>query len=493
MTSDAPVAVRATPPSRPSKKRLLRRIVGYALSRGMTEIMLAIRGVLLAVILGPLAFGTWALLRLAMRYSALGALGLYRGLEVELLQGDQALSSRQRDAAAAAALGFVLVISGTLAGIALGSSFLVQDSSVRLVLRGFAAASLAETLYGYALVCTRIRGNLRRFSFLETGTSMLHVLFAVGLAWAWGLGGAFIGLTLANLLGVAAAMSWVPFRPAFELAPVRRMFRVGFPVVLTLAVGILLATGDRWVVALWGGPAMLGQYAFAGSVTMVAGALAIVIRTVVFPQVYGEASSSGAAVALRSHMEGALLPFARLVPPLLGALSFALAPLVAVAAPSYLEAIAPGRVFLLAGAATGLVNLATVGAMAAGRQHRLPLYALTALALTLTLSILALISGLGLGAVASATFAGHLLFAALVLRLNVRETGVSNAERLVATILLPLVWCAVAVGLSGFLFPRVDYGSAAAALGVYLAFLLPLLPLWRDEWRRLRAHHSPGN
>jgi O-antigen/teichoic acid export membrane protein len=256
--------------------------------------------------------------------------------------------------------------------------------------------------------------------------------------------------------------------------------------VLTMGTGILLATGDRWVVALWGGSTMLGYYAFAGSLTTAAAALALVVRTVVFPQVYGEASSAGAAAALQSHLERALLPFAWLLPPLLGAASLALGPIVAGAIPTYLEAVAPARLFLLSGAAMGLVNLASIGAVAAGQQRRLPLYAASGLALTCALSVAALASGYGLGAVAGATFAGHLLFAALVLRLNVQEAGVPRVERFVAAILLPLVWCTVAVSITGALFPAADSLSAVLALGVYLLLLLPLASRWKEEWRRLQ-------
>jgi len=442
--------------------------------------------VLLAVLLGPAAFGTWALLRLIMRYSALVGLSVYRGLELELLR-NKGRSTNSADGFAPAALGFVLLVSGGLASASLLASFLVNAESDRVLLRGFAAASLAEALFGYALVCTRVRGNLRLYSMLESGTAVLHVVCAVALARVWGLGGAFVGLTIAYLLGIAASTRWLDLRPALNGRAVRRMLEIGFPVVLSLAAGILLATGDRWVVAIWGGQTMLGYYAFAGSVTTVASALALVVRTVVFPQVYGEASSHGAATALQLHLERALLPFARLLPPLLGALSLALGPIVAAAVPSYREAIAPGRVFLLSGVAMGLVNLASIGAVAAGRQRRLPLYAGSALALTFVLSMIALAGGYGLGSVAAATFAGHLLYAVLVLRLNVRETGVADAARFVGITLLPLVWCTAAVGLVGQVVTGLDPASTLLGFFLYILLLIPLVPGWRTEWQRIKG------
>jgi len=232
---------------------------------------------------------------------------------------------------------------------------------------------------------------------------------------------------------------------------------------------------------------MLGYYAFAGSLTTAAGALALVVRTVVFPQVYGDVVHAGSASALQGHLERALLPYARLLPPLLGAASLLLAPVVAVAMPKYVEAIAPARLFLLAGAAIGLVNLASVGAVAAGRQRQLPVYALSALALTLGLSAVALSIRPSLGGVAGATFAGHILFAALVLRLNVREAGIPQAERFVWRTLLPLIWCTAAVSLTGLLFPRTDATAASLSFAVYLLLLLPLVPAWREEFRRLSS------
>jgi O-antigen/teichoic acid export membrane protein len=466
--------------------RLLHRLAGYALSRGAAETMLGIRGVGLALLLGPAAFGTWALLRLSTRYAALVGFAVLRGLEREMVQGDVKRSTTDGDSSAAAALGFVLLACGSLAGLGLAASFVVLDPQYRLLLRAFAAAALSEAVYHYALTCIRLRSSLRMYAVIETGTAVLHVVLAMGLGWLWGLAGAFGGLVLANLVGVAAASRWVDFKPAFRLDPLRRLLHVGLPITLSICVGILLSTADRWVVAAWGGPTILGYYAFAASVMAPAIALGQVIRTVVFPQVYGEASSAGPATAVQAHLGRALLPFARLLPPILGVIGILAGPIIATAMPNYVQAIAPGRLFVLVGVATGLVTVASVGAVAAGRQRQLPVYAGGALAVTLGLSILALKSGLGLAAVAGAAFLGNLLFAAAVLRLNVRESGLPNPERFVVMALLPLTWCTAAVAAVGRLFPGTDASSTALALGMYLLLLLPLAPAWRGEWRRVR-------
>ncbi|MFL5401802.1 MAG: lipopolysaccharide biosynthesis protein [Gemmatimonadales bacterium] len=481
------VATPAPADSSRGGRSLLRRVAGYAISRGTTETLLGVRSVLLAALLGPAAFGSWALLRLGMRYAALAGLGVFRGLEVELLQADARGRTAAKDSPASTALGFILLVGGGLSAIAAAASFAVSDGQYRRLLLGFAVASLAELVYTYAMVCIRVRTGLRRYAILETSTAALHVLFAVALAHVWGLAGAFAGLALANLIGLSVAAHWVPLRPRLHLQPLQRLLHVGLPVALTNCVGILLVTADRWVVTFWGGPTMLGYYAFGASVTVVAAALALVIRTVVFRQVYGQAFSTGKATALRAHLEQALLPFARLLPPVLGLAGLAVGPLVAALLPGYTQAIAPARLFLLAGAAIGLVNLASIGALAAGMQRRLPLYAGGALALTTGLSILALASGAGLEAVAAAALLGYLVYAAAMLRLIVRESGARDVNRFVLITLLPLIWCSGAAALAGRLVTDNTVSSAAFGVGVYALLLLPLAGGWRTELRRLRG------
>jgi O-antigen/teichoic acid export membrane protein len=461
------------------------------MSRGATEGLLALRSILLAALLGPAAFGTWAMLRIGMRYSALAGLGVFRGLEMELLQPQGKRPSSRNDSPAASALGFILLVSGTISAAAVIAALVLPNPRLKVLFGGFAAANLAESVFGYAMVCTRVRTTLRRYAVLETSTTVLHVLCAVGLAHVWGLAGAFGGLAAANIIGILAAASWVEFRPALVLEPLRRLLRVGLPIALTGCVGVLLITADRWIIAIWGGPSMLGYYAFGASVTTAAAALAMVIRTVVFRQVYGDATADGAAAALRAHLELSLLPFARLLPPLLGVAGLAIAPLVALTMPGYVQAVAPARLFLLVGAALGVVNLSTVGVIAAGCQRRLPVYAGIALAVTSILSVVALKTGLGLEGVASAALAGNVLYAASVLRLIVRETGAADANRFVIITLFPLVWCAGALVIVGHLLPDTDVTSTVLAVGSYLLLLVPLVPGWRTEWRRLlSASHS---
>lgn len=474
-----------TAASRPAERGgLLHKVAGYSAMRASAEGLVGLRGILLAALLGPAAFGSWALLRLATRYAFLAGLAVSRGLEVELLQTSRdAADARSR--ASSAALGFMLAVSGVLAGLALVAAALVESPTNSLVLQGFAAAVLAEAVYGYALVSTRVRATLRRYALLETGTAALHLGLGVVLARMFGLAGAFAALALSASAGAAVASRWVAMRPRLDPQAVRGMLAVGVPVALTGVVVVLLQTADRWVVAAWGGQELLGYYAFGGALASAGVALALAVRTVVFPEVYGEVKDVGATTALRRHLERSLIPFATLVPPVLGAIGACVGPAVELITPQYAPAIPPARLFLLSGAALGLVNLAAVGAVAAGRQSLLPMYAAGALAVSLALAATALALGLSLEGAAAASLTGHALFAAAVLRLNATLSGIRQPGRLAVRALRSLVWCAVAVTVAGHTGAALRHD--AVAVGVYAFLMLPLVPRCRGEWRRLRG------
>ncbi len=252
---------------------LIRRVAGYSAMRGVAEGLLGLRGILLATVLGPAAFGSWALLRLATKSAALGGLGVFRGLEVELLHSREGRDTGPSSRAAGAALGYMLAVSGALGAGALVWSALVHSPADRLVLQGFAAAVVAEAVYGYALVVTRVRTNLRRYALLEAGTAAVHLVLGVVLSRTLGLGGAFAALAVSAALGAAVASRWVEMRPLLDVPAVRRMLAVGLPVALTGVVGTLLQTADRWLVAAWGGQELLGYYAFGGALASAGAAL----------------------------------------------------------------------------------------------------------------------------------------------------------------------------------------------------------------------------
>lgn len=475
-------------PTATAARGRLRRILLYGTSRGLTEGLIGARGLLLATVLGPEAFGAWALFRLVMRYAPFAALGVYRGLEREAVH-EEAADRRGADPpqqAARTTVGFLLAVFLPLATIAATASFFTANAQLALGLRVTAAALATEPLVLYAFTFLRARGSLRRFAVLEIIQAALHLALTVLMALRWGLAGAFAGFIAASVGILAVLAHRVPTRPALDAARLRRMLAIGFPLVLTMFTTTLLATADRFVVAAYGGTRLLGLYALAVSVAGLAASMAWVVRTVIFPSVYRQTDIEGAGLAIRDHFHGTLLPFARWFPPLLGLGALLIGPAIMMFLPRYSEAVAPARIFIFTGATMGFASLGVLGVIAADLQRRLPLWSVVALSINLLLSNVAMRSGIGLEGIAAGALISQVVYGTAVVMLAAGATGTERPLLLPLKAFGPLALSVLAVYVSGRIFPGTDPASVASSMALYLLILLPLAPALRADLQRLR-------
>lgn len=468
---------------------IVQRLLFYGLSRTTTEGLWGLRGVLLATLLGPAAFGIWTIFRLVLRYVMVAALGIYRGLEFEVVQ---TLSAQKESAGTEsddvviwgrATLGYTLLVFGGLAILSLAASFVVRDQVVTLTLRAVAAGMLVEQIWIYGSNYLRSAIGLRRFAVTELLHAFLHVLLTALLAYHWGLQGAYVGFIMASVAGIALLMSRVPFRPALPRKRLDRLVQLGAPLGVSQFLLIGLVSVDRLIVAALGGAQMLGFYAFAVVLSGLGASLGMIIRTVIFPDVYSSARVDGSVTAVRSYLDHTLSPLARLLPPILGVIAIALGPLVAYSVPQYMEALPAARVFIFTGLTTAMAGLGTLGLVAAERQRILPLVTGVSLVLNALFSIVALKSGLGLVGVAAGALVAQSIHGGWIVSLITSAAGIEGNRRYLFRFLWPLFWCATAVFVLGIFLPRTDISTTAIAMGVYV---LLLFPLWRVLTRALR-------
>ena len=481
------LAQQAVPAPRPDRGR---RIVLYTATRGTTEAMRSIRGLLLAIVLGPRAFGIWTLFRIFMRYTPLSGLGVQRGLELEIVQerawGGADAIERSR-ISARTTLGWIIVTAVATSLVALITSFLVTDDTWRIALRAVSLGVVLEELWVYATTYLRALRELRRYALLEIANASLHLVAAVGMAKLFGLRGAIAGFVVGALASLWTVRNCAPFRPTLATASFRRLLNVGIPLALSSALTIALGTADRLVVAAYGGAVTLGLYAFGVSIAGLAASLAWIIRTVIFPEVYGSARVAGAAPAMRAHLDRTVLPFAYLFPPILGALALAMEPTMALALPRYLPAADAARIFIFTAAAGGITTLGAIGVVAVGRQRALPILSGVALCINLTCSMLALHFGAGLSVVAGGAVLAQATIAIGVLAIVGRQATQERAIALVLKGMLPLAWCVATVVLMSRLYDPRTLEGGAASLATYLLLLIPISPLIISGFRGARA------
>jgi hypothetical protein len=172
------------------------------------------------------------------------------------------------------------------------------------------------------------------------------------------------------------------------------------------------------------------------------------------------------------HLERNLLPFAGLLPLALGVPALALGPLLRLAMPAFLPALAAAQIFMFAGVLQGVLNLSSLALVASGRQRQIPLRAGACLLLSSTLCVASLQLGLGLRGVAAAALIGHACYAGSLVALACDAAGRGRAGT-VARAILPTLGCAAAVALIEVVLPPQDATSLGLALAAYAALTLP--------------------
>jgi O-antigen/teichoic acid export membrane protein len=438
---------------------------------------------LLAVVLGPVSFGVWALFRLIFTYSNFAGLGLLRGLELEVAKGTAKHDHSSREAWGRTAAGCVLLIYGSIAALLLGASALVTEPWLRELLWAVAAGLLLQRLWGYGLTFMRASGSFREFALLEIFQAMAQLILTLALGYLFGLSGAFAGFTLAILGTLMLLRGRAPLRPELNWPRLKSMLAVGLPLSMSQFLSAMLATVDRLVVGAWLGLAALGQYAFGVSVASVGLSAALVVQTVVFPDVYGRLEREGVTAITREHLERTIRPFVLVLSPLAGAGVIGLSVIVTRLLPQYEAAMQPAAVFVFTGIASGVNSLAMVAVVASSRQSVLPLFTLAALAVNAGLACATLALGFGMVALASGAVVARLLYAAGVVMLIAHSAGIAPL-RAAMRVLWPVAWCIVATALVSSLVPPRDLASCIIALSWYLVAVSPVVLAFGRNWRQ---------
>ncbi|WP_169728303.1 lipopolysaccharide biosynthesis protein [Geminicoccus roseus] len=466
------------------------KIALYGSSRAFVEGVIGVRGVLLAGVLGPKAFGIWALFRLILAYGNFAGLGLLRGMELEISKERASSDTARQWAWGRTAAGCTLAIFGGVALATVIASGVVGEPWLRTLLWAVAAGLLLERFWFYGLSFLRVAGSLREFALLELAQALAQLVLTLTLGYLFGLDGALIGFVLAMAATFLLLRGRAPLWPELNRTRLKAMLAVGVPLSVSQLLSAMLATVDRLVVGAWLGFTALGQYAFAVSVASLGVSAALVVQTVVFPDLYRRLDSEGAAGITREHLDQTIRPFVLFLTPIVGAGVLALGLVVTLLLPQYEAAMRPAAAFVFTGIAQGVVGLAMVAVIASGRQRSLPLFSAAALAVNAALATGTLALGFGMVGLAAGAVVARLLYAAGVI---VLVAGKAEAAplRVAMSILWPIAWCAAATTLVAHLLPPVDLVSCLLALACYLVAITPvLLALAAYLRRRLRIRRA---
>lgn len=328
----------------------------YLAARGLPGLIAFLAIPLFSRLLEPAEYGRYALV-----FGAVGVLNalLFQWLRLSMVRY---LPAHADEPAAlkstlATVCGAMVLSAGVLTGLAcLAPS---TEGWRTALLLGWAALAAQAA---FELCCEYARGTLRPWHYMRLQVVRSGVFVALGVAFVlagsgwWGpLAGLCAGMLLAA--GIAWRGDWAGVRPRIDRELLAKLARYGVPLSLTVALTVVIATSDRYLIAAFSGEDAAGLYSVAVDfTTQTITLLMMSVYLAAFPMAVRAWEGGGAAAAGERMRSNAALLMAIGVPCVVG-----------------LTVLAPGvsRCFLgesYRDAAAGIMPLVALGTFLAGMK-----------------------------------------------------------------------------------------------------------------------------
>jgi len=362
--------------------------------------------VITARLLGPTLYGTWSALNLILSYSSFLQLGVFDGLSREIPylkgKGDDCQLRAIKESS------FSYVIFVALGGmiLLLGSSWFLEDRYSPIIInsvRIFAIIAFFYLIYGFYQYFLRGEGNFsllgRTKAIYAGGASILQIIGVVLLG--------FYGLVLATLaMYIGIVFMLIRNSPISFKAPrvvlVRRLMKMGFPMLLTGMLDVFLYTTDRLIILNFLGRKELGYYAVALLAATFVDFIPTTIQAVLLPRIMRETGSSGTSENLDSYWLKPLYILSYALPIIVGGASI-LAPLIVLLIlPQYLPGLLALKILIFGMCFSLVPSITRNFFVAVNKQLRVLWAFIAALAFNVVLNVVLVKLGWGIAGVAAA-------------------------------------------------------------------------------------------
>lgn len=475
-------------------RKIVRDFFSFATSQYIVRVLLVLRGLIAARLLGPAAYGAWNGLMLVLDYGAASPLGTIQGLDQtvppQIVAGDTTRLRRLKQAGL-----FLVMLFGAVYAIVVLAYFSRNAGQLRAFwgLTGIGlmlVAAFIQNVAAYHLTVLRSHGNIRDVSLVFVIQAVLGS--AIGIAFLRPLGA--WSLLLGWLTGTVAMLAYarwqghreVPIVPVVS-SDARILLVSGFPMFAYAGLTLLMRSLDRVVILRFLGTEALGYY---GLGVMAMGMLLYLpdaLGYVLYPRLLRDIHAAGGnPEAIRDPVERSMRAISLALPVLCGIAFIAADDLVIWLLPKFLTGVPTVRVLCFAAAAMGLGGLSAIVLMTVQRPRIMLGVSVSSVVLGLVLMISAIQARLGIMGVAWATLLSYGLHSAGLLWFGLgtlhERPGrrVSFVLRLFAplAVAIPLAWAS-----NRFMVLTPDHGPVSAArlvltvvtfAAVYAAAMLPL-------------------
>jgi O-antigen/teichoic acid export membrane protein len=408
------------------KAAAFRHVSQLTAARYVSEGLFAVRGFVLAHLLGPLTFGLWTEMRLSLTFLQFIRLGtneaFMRDYPYHLGAGTTEFAEKIKQVVSGfnLAAGAAVVLSGwAYLGVRHYSEPLPDLPSWALWLFVFFLSQI------YWLVQSQLQAAKR---FLETskllaGFSMLSTAGGLLAAFYCGLLG-FLGMLAVSyglIIALVLGFSIRHLKSSWDLPLIGRLIQSGFPIMAANALFILLLNMDKILIWLFMQSRDLGIYAIQSYLTnfiiLAPGSVAMVL----FPSVMERLGETKRPESISGFLTKPTLLLAHLACPALGVMYFGLHLPIRWLAPEYVSAILPGQILILASFFVVVARMPAAILVSLRKQNWLMSASLLSVALSGWAGYLAIQAGKGLAGVAGCSALGFFFYSGLITLMACRQ------------------------------------------------------------------------
>ena len=263
-----------------------RLVVEFVLLAGSTALFQATRlgaGIAGAALLTPAEYAEWGLTLAILGYSVYANFGLASGLNRELprvlgrgdVDGAEAIERAGRAGSLITAMTTVALIVAAGWGAGLSAGMIVAT----------AAAAGTQQIYLFSQAVLRSRLRFNRASLQQAVLAAVFPLVSLALIGWLGVMALAVGQTAAYAVGAVFAGRSL-WRAPLGLMPdgIRRLMRIGIPIMGAGLGFALLTTLDRWIVHILLGDTATGRYTIAALLSSSALLVSMVVAQQFYPR-----------------------------------------------------------------------------------------------------------------------------------------------------------------------------------------------------------------
>ena len=470
------------------EEKAVRHTILLTTSVIVSQLLLILRGFILAKFLGPSLYGLWHGLRVIINNSDHYNLGIYEGMrrEVPYYRGKGDLK-RVEEMISTAYLSGVLLASLTSC-ILIGISLLFSNRFDRAtILCLWIVAGILMVRQIYLFLCKKLESEGRFYSRskAELLSVWLGVPLSIGLMFILDIYGFLIGILLGYLLAgfVVQKGETIITEHRIRLGLSLDLLKIGFPIIL---IGLLLSalkSIDKLMILYFLDRTMLGYYGMAFVAASFIGFFPGALKSVLYPRLMEKLGEKGDKLTLKRFLvePSLLLVFLTL---LVIGFVYLLAPVgIRILLPQYIPSITPTKILALSFYPMALLEIPLFILIGINLQKKLLPILFGSLVFFFGVNFIALSLGLGIEGVSFAVGLTFLALTSVFMLLTLDQFNQSFKEkvRFLSQNYLPFLYTACVLLLLDRVTARQAGGNSqilVVGFFQFLIFLVSLIPIF---------------